>query len=136
MFGRLATRVGKLEAQHAGMGHMREAVVRCAPIADSQAWAALLARLGWVGSQILVVLDATGAGSEPEVVVPPIPHGDMTQVQQAALARAGNGAGRWWVGNAARPTMAPVEAFDGLAALTAQLKEQRINSPWGYTGGL
>lgn len=135
---RLETRIERLEAALQGTAEVPNAVVRYNPGAATGWLPGMIAQLGWPASQYaLVVIDANGeVDAAPEVIVPPVLDSQATAEQAAVLARAGHGAGLWWIAVTARGWADAVPMYEGMAALIADLRRQRLRMEYGTHGEL
>lgn len=134
----LKSRIEQLEAAMPSNTAVPEAVVRYNP-GDARDWLpGIIADLGWPASQhALIIIDASGPiGAAPEVVVPPVLDHQATAQQASALAHAGRGPGPWFIAVAGRGWADAVPMPDGIEALTADLRRQRLRADVGTDGEL
>lgn len=135
---RYDARVRKLEElQGAGDGTPC-AVVRYTPSESTGWWPLVEASLGFpFGRVALVIVDARDdAALLPEVVVPPVSEDRLTALQAAALASAGQDAGRWWIAIAGRGWTDAMPMHEGETALLSALRAQRNRAVYGHNDDL
>lgn len=132
----LGTQNGTLEAAEPAGQTMSCAVVRYNPGAAIDWLPDMIAALGWAPSlHTLVTINASAPrGKAPEIVVPPLPLGEMTAEQSEAIAQAGTGAGPWWIAITGLGWSEAMPMREGEAAMLRQLQEAR-QSEWRQTGG-